>query len=294
MSVAASSAALRTPTFASSSSTPWKARSAMRMETVKPIPAIVPAAATDAQPTGGRRRPRLRRVASQVAADDPDRLADHVAEQNPKRHAGGVGGREKAAAQVDAGVGEREERDDRVARPGMPERSAAARSARRPSSARRAPSGRGRRLVARGRAGRGRSRARGRSSAPGMRARSGLPSGRPQPDRRRTCRARPRPPCPSRSRPARNGCRRRGSARMQPNRPNATMSAETEIELLYAIAITRSATTSSTTATVSRNARSRSGSPVPTSAIRPSANAVSVDIAVPQPCAELWPALNAR
>src|SRR6478736_5611203 len=87
VSVAASSAALRTPTFASSSSTPWKARSAMRMETVKPIPAIVPAAPTDAQPTGGRRRPWLRRVASQV----------------------------------DAGVGEREERDNRVARPGMPE-----------------------------------------------------------------------------------------------------------------------------------------------------------------------------
>jgi hypothetical protein len=41
------------------------------METVKPIPAIVPAPATDAQPTGGRRRPRLILVASQLAPTIP-------------------------------------------------------------------------------------------------------------------------------------------------------------------------------------------------------------------------------
>ena len=42
---------------------------------------------------------------------------------------------------------------------------------------------------------------------------------------------------------------------------------------------------SSTTTTVSMNARRRSGNRGPTSASRPSAKAVSVDIATPQPCA---------
>src|ERR671931_1830163 len=58
--------------------------------------------------------------------------------------------------------------------------------------------------------------------------------------------------------------------------------------------MTRSATTSSTTTTVSMKARSRSGKRGPTSASRPSAKAVSVDMAAPQPCAEGRPALKAR
>jgi hypothetical protein len=66
VSVAASSAALRTPIFASARSVPWKASDAMSSETVRPIPAIVPAPATDAQPTGGRSRPPLTRAASHV------------------------------------------------------------------------------------------------------------------------------------------------------------------------------------------------------------------------------------
>ncbi len=58
--------------------------------------------------------------------------------------------------------------------------------------------------------------------------------------------------------------------------------------------MTMSAATSSTTTTVSMNERSRSGKRGPTSVSIPSANAVSVDIAVPQPCAEPWPAFTAR
>ncbi len=54
--------------------TPWKASCAMRSETVKPIPAIVPPPATDAQPTGGRRRPRLARVASHAEPAIPTGL----------------------------------------------------------------------------------------------------------------------------------------------------------------------------------------------------------------------------
>jgi len=42
------------------------------------------------------------------------------------------------------------------------------------------------------------------------------------------------------------------------------------------------------------NARVRSGNRRPTSASMPRANAVSVDIATPQPCADRCPALNAR
>ena len=51
---AAPIAALRMPSFASSSWRPSKARVATSSATVKPIPAIVPPPATAAQPTGGR------------------------------------------------------------------------------------------------------------------------------------------------------------------------------------------------------------------------------------------------
>jgi hypothetical protein len=47
--------------------------------------------------------------------------------------------------------------------------------------------------------------------------------------------------------------------------------------------MTSMATTSSTTETVRRNVRTRPGNREPSRAIAPSANAVSVDIATPQP-----------
>ena len=73
--VAASSAALRTPTFASSSSGPWNARSAMRIETVKPIPAIVPAPATDATLTRVHTAEYVRRIQDgRVAAAEARRI----------------------------------------------------------------------------------------------------------------------------------------------------------------------------------------------------------------------------
>ena len=75
--------------------------------------------------------------------------------------------------------------------------------------------------------------------------------------------------------------------------PIATASGTTDTWCVYAVAITTSATRSSITATVSSRIRSR----VPPGATRartPSTNAVSVDIAVPQPCAPEPPALTAR
>ena len=57
VTIDATSAALRMPSFASSSCCPSNASVAMSSETVKPMPAIVPPPATAAQPTGGRSRP---------------------------------------------------------------------------------------------------------------------------------------------------------------------------------------------------------------------------------------------
>jgi len=44
------------------------------MDTAKPIPAMVPTPKTVAQPTGGRSRPRLRRVSSHDAPVMPSGL----------------------------------------------------------------------------------------------------------------------------------------------------------------------------------------------------------------------------
>ena len=65
-------------------------------------------------------------------------------------------------------------------------------------------------------------------------------------------------------------------------------------EVVKAIAITTSATRSSTTATVRTKARRLSGKRRPTMASIPSANAVSVDIAAPQPPRALPVPLNNR
>ena len=66
VSVVAASADARIPIFACSRSVPSNASDATRSATVKPIPATVPPPATAAQPTGGRRRPPVNRVARYV------------------------------------------------------------------------------------------------------------------------------------------------------------------------------------------------------------------------------------
>ena len=92
---------------------------AISSETVKPIPAIVPPPASAAQPTGGRRRPRLSLVTEQRAADDPGRLPGDVPDEDAEadRRPDRVG--EEAAVDVDARIGKREQRHDHVARPRM-------------------------------------------------------------------------------------------------------------------------------------------------------------------------------
>ena len=78
------------------------------------------------------------------------------------------------------------------------------------------------------------------------------------------------------------------------NATKAGTSGASEMSSLYTIAITASATRSSTTKTVSTNTRMRSGMSRPNRASRPSASAVSVDMATPQPCALKRPALIAK
>ena len=67
------------------------------------------------------------------------------------------------------------------------------------------------------------------------------------------------------------------------NSPTATASGTSETCSVYTVAITSSAPRSSNTASVSRNTRSRVADRGVSSASAPSANAVSVDIAAPQP-----------
>src|ERR1700722_2596592 len=76
-------AADRMPSFASASRGPWKESEAISRATVKPIPAIVPAPTTPAQPTGGRIRPRLSLVTSQAAPVVPTGLPTTYAIRMP-------------------------------------------------------------------------------------------------------------------------------------------------------------------------------------------------------------------
>jgi hypothetical protein len=70
------------------------------------MPAIVPAPATDAQPAGGRRRPRC-----------PDRLARDVPGEDAERQRRGERSRQERPADHQPGVGQCEQRHDQVARP---------------------------------------------------------------------------------------------------------------------------------------------------------------------------------
>ena len=64
-------AALSTPSLASSSRSPVNASVAIRIDTVNPMPAIVPPPTTAAHPTGGRSRPRLTTVTSHAVPATP-------------------------------------------------------------------------------------------------------------------------------------------------------------------------------------------------------------------------------
>ena len=119
VTVAAARAALRMPNFASSSACPSTATVATSNATVNPMPAIVPPPASAPHPTGGRSLPRLTRVSSQEKAEDADRLAEDVAEEDPERDQRGEGAAEEGGVDRDPRVREGEQRHDHVARPRM-------------------------------------------------------------------------------------------------------------------------------------------------------------------------------
>ena len=83
------------------------------MPATAPPPASTGQLTRRAQPAQPRPRPEPR------PRDDADRLADHVAEQDPQRDRRRDGVGEQLAVDVDADVREREQRDDHEARPGM-------------------------------------------------------------------------------------------------------------------------------------------------------------------------------
>ena len=64
-------AALSTPSLASSRRSPLNASVAIRIDTVNPMPAIAPPPTTAAHPTGGRSRPRLQTVTSHAVPAMP-------------------------------------------------------------------------------------------------------------------------------------------------------------------------------------------------------------------------------
>ena len=110
-------AAPSTPSFASSSCCPSKARLEIRSETVNPMPATAPPPAISGQLSARRSPPS--RDAEPGRAEDPERLAHHVAEQDSQRHGGRDSVAEQLPVQVDARVREREQRHDHEAGPGV-------------------------------------------------------------------------------------------------------------------------------------------------------------------------------
>ena len=81
----------------------------------------MPTPATVTQPTGGREPSPAQAGEQPRRAGDAERLARDVADEDAQGDGGGVGAGEEGAAERDAGVGEREQRDDDVAGPGMVE-----------------------------------------------------------------------------------------------------------------------------------------------------------------------------
>ena len=114
--IAALIEAMRMPILASSWRVPVsKASPVMNSDTVKPIPATAPTPAMCRHPAPAGSRASPRRTASQLNAGDADELADHERDGDSDEDVGRVG--EGVGGELDAGVGQREDRHDDEARP---------------------------------------------------------------------------------------------------------------------------------------------------------------------------------
>ena len=116
----ASTEAARIPTFASSTRDPSpKARPAMKIETVNPIPATA-ATARHLEPSHPRREGRQAQpLGPPREPGDPDDLADHEPHQHAPRYGGGRRRPQAVGAQLDSRVRQREQWYDDEARPWM-------------------------------------------------------------------------------------------------------------------------------------------------------------------------------
>ena len=262
------------------------------------MPAIVPPPTTS-RPADRRPEPAAAEPASTShgRADDADRLADDVADDDPERDRRPEGAREEVAVDRDAGVREREQRHDHVARPRVHSAAGGARSgetrrldarrAERASSgvgcSRKSAEEVGRVLeVARARRGR-RSMISPTRQPDDDRVDAGLVAARPR-ARRRAAR---------RPRRARMPARRAARAMTAKSADRDQQRHERDVARCRRSRSPRSATRSSTTTTRQQERAQPLGEPSGRRArASPSANAVSVDIAAPQPCADASPGVE--
>ena len=220
----AQAAALSTPSFASSSSAPSKARVGDQQRDREADPGDR-AAADDGSPADRRAQPSAAQPRDQPGrAGDPDRLAEHVAEEDPERDRRGIGaGREsRRRSRCRHWPARRAARSRSSSRGGRA--AAGGRWARPPPAARPVPSGRAPESAARGICETGPSRAPARRGPPGM-PRSSDPRRVPERrDRRPTRTAPPRLLRQAGSRRGRGGSGQRGRASIRPKMPAAISS----------------------------------------------------------------------
>ena len=165
----ATTAADSAPSLASSSRASWNARVAISSATVKPMPEMVPLPITAAHPIGGRTRPRLSRVTTHEVATTATGLPTTYPMSDAESDRRRVGVSQEVAVQPDARVGQREQRDDHVARPRVVEGLQPLVGRQRRAAARRSPAGRTPASAPRG------TDAPGRSPPPGRRGSGSTP-----------------------------------------------------------------------------------------------------------------------
>ena len=227
----------------------------------------------------------------------PTGLPTHVAEEDAERDRRGErvarGSRRRARSRRSRARTAARSRSSSTGGAGCCSRSFGEIAARSPAPTERASSG-----VGCSRNSRKRSVARSRSARPAGYAYVDQPDREPDDDRL-DARLEQRDPDRGRERAADEAAPRVRSARASEHArrraDRAEQPARRRRPRVYTVAITTSASdVVDDRRRVSMNARSRSGNRGPTSASIPSANAVSVDIATPQPCADGRPALKAR
>ena len=95
------------------------ARAVMNSDTVKPIPPSAAAPSSCRPVTSSGRSAQPEPYGAPRRDRDADRLAHHEADHDTDGQRRGGGGAEAVGGELDAGIGQREHRDDEQARPAM-------------------------------------------------------------------------------------------------------------------------------------------------------------------------------